>query len=175
LENRLRLHLEILRDVRAKVGEAYPVLIKLGLKDAFEGGLTLEEGLEAAERLAEAGYDALEIHHGLEGSGSEEAEWRTAVETFEQEAYLRAWTRAVKRRVDVPVMLVGGVRSYERAEALIQDGDADLVSLCRPLIREPGLIGDWERGDRHRAACISCNGCLRGLGELKRPQCVVAR
>jgi 2,4-dienoyl-CoA reductase-like NADH-dependent reductase (Old Yellow Enzyme family) len=174
LENRLRIHLEILSDVRAKVGEDYPVLIKLGLKDAFEGGLTLEEGFAAAERLAGAGYDALEIHHGLEGSGKEEAEWRTAIETYEQEAYLSGWTREVKRRVDVPVILVGGVRSYERAEALIDDGDADLVSMSRPLIREPSLIRDWERGDHHQAACISCHGCLRGLLELKPLQCVAA-
>ena len=79
-----------------------------------------------------------------------------------------------KRRADVPVTLVGGVQSYERAVTLIDEGDADLVSLCRPLIREPSLIRDWERGDRHRATCISCSRCLRALGELKPLRCIAA-
>lgn len=46
---------------------------------------------------------------------------------------------------------------------IITKGEADFISMTRPLIREPGLIKDWMRGDRHRAACISCNGCLQEI------------
>jgi 2,4-dienoyl-CoA reductase-like NADH-dependent reductase (Old Yellow Enzyme family) len=118
---------------------------------------------------------AVEISHGLRGSGYEETEWRPKIKVLGDEAYLCAWTREMKHRVDVPVILVGGVRSFERAEALIKNGDADLVALCRPLIREPGLIRDWQRGDHYRATCISCNGCLEAVMRLEPLHCVVEK
>jgi 2,4-dienoyl-CoA reductase-like NADH-dependent reductase (Old Yellow Enzyme family) len=58
------------------------------------------------------------------------------------------------------LMLVGGVRSYEMAAALVDGGAADYVSMSRPLIREPGLIHRWQEGDSRAADCISDNACL---------------
>jgi 2,4-dienoyl-CoA reductase-like NADH-dependent reductase (Old Yellow Enzyme family) len=55
---------------------------------------------------------------------------------------------------------VGGVRSYETAEALVDGGVADYVSMSRPLIREPDLINRWQEGDSREADCISDNACL---------------
>jgi 2,4-dienoyl-CoA reductase-like NADH-dependent reductase (Old Yellow Enzyme family) len=175
LENRLRFHREVLHDIREKVGDEYPLLIKLGLKDHFENGLALTEGFEAAEQLTVLGLDALEISYGLRGSGYEQTEFRTKIDTLEKEAYLSAWAREMKRRTEIPVILSGGVRSLGRAEALIQEGDADMVALCRPLIREPGLIREWEQGDPQRATCISCNGCLEALRRLEPLRCVVEK
>jgi len=160
LENRLRFHREVYQAMRKKVGEDYPLLIKLGVQDGFAGGLELNEGLQAAERLAQWGYDSLEISQGLRGKYYEETEFRTGIHTVDQEGYFRDWTKEVKKRVKVPVMMVGGLRTFELMEEVIQRGEADFVSLCRPLIREPHIIDEWKKGNRRRTACISCNKCL---------------
>ncbi len=163
LKNRLRLYTEIYRDIRHKVGDDYPVFIKVGVEDGFPGGLEFSEGKLAAQYLAESGFDALEISQGLRGSSYEETEFKTKINNLDREAYYRGWCAEVKKKVDVPVMLVGGLRTFELMEEIVQNKEADLISLSRPLIRNPGIIKDWERGDHHRAECISCNQCLEGL------------
>jgi 2,4-dienoyl-CoA reductase-like NADH-dependent reductase (Old Yellow Enzyme family) len=172
LENRLRIHLEIYKDIRRKVGDDYPVLIKIGVKDGFAGGLHFREGLKAAQRIAEGGYDALEVSQGMRGKNYEETEFRTGIELIQDEAYFRNWCREIKKQVHVPVMMVGGLRSFELMEEIVKNAEADFVSLCRPLIREPGLIQEWKNGRHHRAACISCNKCLESLREKNLLQCV---
>jgi 2,4-dienoyl-CoA reductase-like NADH-dependent reductase (Old Yellow Enzyme family) len=160
LENRLRFHREVYQDMRKKVGEDYPLLIKLGVQDGLAGGLEFSEGLQAAIGLARWGYDSLEISQGLRGKYYEETEFRTGIHTVDREGFFRDWAREVKKRVKVPVMMVGGLRTFVLMEEVIQNGEADFVSLCRPLIREPGIIQEWKNGNRRRAACISCNQCL---------------
>jgi 2,4-dienoyl-CoA reductase-like NADH-dependent reductase (Old Yellow Enzyme family) len=168
LENRLRLHREIYRAIRTEVGEDYPVLAKIGVEDSFRGGLEFGEGKRAAQSLAEWGFDALEISSGLRGRGYENTEFRPGINGLDQEAYFREWCRDIRKSVSVPVMMVGGLRTFALMEKVIQNQEADFVSLSRPLIREPGIINDWRNGDRRRATCISCNQCfdalLRGEG-----------
>lgn len=64
LENRLRLHCEIYKDIRKKAGNDYPILIKIGVEDGFTGGLEFKEGKQAAKLLADFGFDSLEISQG---------------------------------------------------------------------------------------------------------------
>ena len=175
LENRLRIHREIYLDIRAKVGEDYPVLVKIGVQDGFAGGLEFREGKMAAQRLAQWGYDALEISSGLRGKGYGTAEFRTKINRLEREAYFREWCKEIKSEVNVPVMMVGGLRTFELMEEVIQNGEADFVSLSRPFIREPGLVNDWKSGDIHRATCISCNKCFEALLEREPLHCVQER
>jgi 2,4-dienoyl-CoA reductase-like NADH-dependent reductase (Old Yellow Enzyme family) len=172
LENRLRIHREIYREIRQKVGEDYPVLTKIGVQDGFPGGLEFSEGKLAAKNLAESGFDALEISQGLRGTGSENTEFRTKINVLDREAYYRNWCREIKNQVDVPVMMVGGLRTFKLMEEIIQKKEADFISLSRPLIREPGIINDWKSGDRHRAKCISCNECFESLLKGKTLECV---
>jgi 2,4-dienoyl-CoA reductase-like NADH-dependent reductase (Old Yellow Enzyme family) len=175
LKNRLRLHCEVLTSIRKRVGPEFPVLIKLGVRDGFDGGLSLEEGIEAAQLLAEAGYDALEISQGLRGARFRETEFRTKLKRPEDRGYFRQWAKAVKERVPVPVIAVGGIRDLEMAEEIVQQGEADLVSMSRPLISEPGLIARWRKGDRKPARCISCNKCLEALRVPRPISCALDR
>jgi 2,4-dienoyl-CoA reductase-like NADH-dependent reductase (Old Yellow Enzyme family) len=69
-------------------------------------------------------------------------------------------------------MMVGGLRTFELIEEIVKKKESDFISLCRPLIREPGIINDWKRGGRHRAKCISCNQCLEGLRVGESLRCV---
>jgi 2,4-dienoyl-CoA reductase-like NADH-dependent reductase (Old Yellow Enzyme family) len=171
LENRLRIHREIYREIRQKVGEDYPVLVKIGVQDGFPGGLEFSEGKLASKYLAESGFDALEISLGLRGTGEENTEFRTKISVIDREAYFRHWCLQIKNQVDVPIMMVGGLRTFGLMEEIIRNKEADLISLSRPLIREPGIINDWKRGDRHRAECISCNQCFEGLLRRETLRC----
>jgi 2,4-dienoyl-CoA reductase-like NADH-dependent reductase (Old Yellow Enzyme family) len=175
LENRLRLHHEIYRDIRAKVGEDYPVLVKIGVEDSFPGGLEFHEGKQAAQSLSQWGVDALEISSGLRGRGYAATEFRTHVNRLNREAYFRDWCKEIRRHASAPVMMVGGLRSFELMEQVIQNQEADFVSLCRPLIREPGIINDWKNNDRHRATCISCNKCFEALLKGEGLHCVIKK
>ena len=172
LPNRLRIHCEICRDIRKKAGEDYPLLVKLGVRDGFPGGLEIGEGLQAAEMIVRWGADALEISQGLRGVEYEGTEFRTGIDSPEKEAYFRPWCKAVKERVPVPVMMVGGMRTLAVMEEVLEKREADFISLSRPLIREPGLVNDWRKGDQRRSACISCNKCLERLKKDGTLHCI---
>lgn len=174
IENRARMVLDVLASVRKAVGKDYPVLVKMNSADFMEGGLTREDSLQAALMIAAAGADAIELSGGTLLSGKLSPS-RSKIDSVEQEAYFRDAARTFKAMLNIPLALVGGIRSFEVAEGLVRDGIADFVSMSRPFIREPGLVNRWKRGDRSRATCVSDNRCfgppMRGTGFY----CVVER
>ena len=72
----------------------------------------------------------------------------------------------------MPLILVGGNRSFQVAERLVNEGVADYLSMSRPLIREPGLINRWKSGDLRRSACLSDNMCFKPAMEGKGIYCL---
>jgi 2,4-dienoyl-CoA reductase-like NADH-dependent reductase (Old Yellow Enzyme family) len=77
--------------------------------------------------------------------------------------------------LDIPVILVGGIRSLEKAKELVAGNVADYISMCRPLIREPGLINRWRSGDTRPALCNSDNLCFRPAFKGEGIYCVTER
>jgi 2,4-dienoyl-CoA reductase-like NADH-dependent reductase (Old Yellow Enzyme family) len=77
-----------------------------------------------------------------------------------KEVYYRDAAKLYKEKIIVPLILVGGIRSYKIAQELIEKDQADYISLSRPLIREANLIKRWQLGDTRKATCISCNQCF---------------
>ncbi len=69
----------------------------------------------------------------------------------------------IREEVGLPLLLVGGIRSFEIAEELVSSDVVDLIALSRPFIHEPGLVARWADGDRSPSGCISCNLCLNQL------------
>ncbi len=171
LENRLRLHLEIYRDIRKKVGKDYPVFIKLGVEDGLLGGLEFNEGKQAAKLLADFGFDSLEISQGLRGKRYIGTEYKTNINSINKEAYYRNWCREIKNSTDIPIMMVGGLRSFSLMQEIVENEEADLVSICRPLICEPGLINAWNTNPTKKAKCMSCNKCVDAIFKGKSIQC----
>ncbi|MFW6297191.1 MAG: hypothetical protein ACOC03_01700 [Desulfosalsimonas sp.] len=151
-----------------------PVLAKIGVEDGFAGGLEFDEGLRAVQMLAQSGFDSLEISSGLRGRAYDETEFKTGINKPGRQAYFRDWCRDVKKLVDVPVMMVGGLRSFSMMEEIAERGEADFISLCRPLIREPDIVNAWKSGDIRKPACISCNKCLEALRKGQFLHCVQA-
>ena len=157
IQNRARLLLKVLDAVREAVGPNYPVLIKLNAQDFVENGLSLQEAIQVGLMLEERGIDAIELSGGLLNNPNV---LRTHISSATDEAYLQNEARAFKEKLKVPLILVGGIRSYNMAVKLIQDGVADYISMCRPFVCEPDLINRWQAGNFAKAACISCNNCV---------------
>ncbi len=158
LENRARILLEVLNAVRDTVGSRFPVFVKLNANDGVENGMTLHESVTVAAMLQDAGVDGIELSGGLlnvanllENEYGEE----------ENNAYFENAAVIYKKSIQVPLLLVGGIRSYEKAESLVSSGTADYIAMCRPLIREPGLVVRWKSGNKEKAQCISCNNCVQ--------------
>jgi len=160
IENRARIHLEIYRAIREAVGEEYPILIKINSEDFSEGGLSREDSLAACRLLSAAGIDAIELSGGLL-TGGKLSPSRTGISSEEREAYFREAAREVKKEISCPLILVGGIRSLNVAQQLVAKGAADYIAMCRPFIREPGLINRWLSGDVTPAGCQSDNLCFR--------------
>jgi len=78
----------------------------------------------------------------------------------ENEVYYRETARLYKQKVNIQLMLVGGIRSYQVADELIESGTADYIALARPLICESGLVKRWREGDLRKAECVSDNECF---------------
>jgi 2,4-dienoyl-CoA reductase-like NADH-dependent reductase (Old Yellow Enzyme family) len=169
-ENRARMIGEMIERIKERTAGRLPVFIKMNVMDFIEGGITVEEAAAVIGALSGYGLDAVEasgggIGHKMNWLGPDRRkEWH--------EGYLRKYTGELKSRIGIPVVMVGGLRSVPMMEQIIRKGEADLVAMSRPFIREPQLIKRWLQGDRAPAACISCNGCMQQFKEGKTVRCV---
>ncbi|MGO9121386.1 MAG: NADH:flavin oxidoreductase [Desulfomonilaceae bacterium] len=168
LQNRYRVVGEILESIKSKVKPDFPITFKLSAQDFVPGGLEPPEALQIAKRLQDDGIAAIQVSACCSVSGQDKHCPKTEILEEKDEGYLLDFSQYVKEAVKVPVIAVGGIRSFSTAEAILKERKADYISLARPLIREPNLINRWKSGDTAKAKCISCNGCfetgMQGLG-----------
>ena len=146
LENRSRFLMQVYQSVRQAVGEDFPVMIKLNASDHLEGGLDISDALYAATQLSQNGIDAIEVSAGTAASGKL-GPARDKINAPETEAYNLSLATQIKAKVNCPVMVVGGFRSYDVAEQAIEKAGMDYIAISRPLIREPALPNRWQAGD----------------------------
>jgi 2,4-dienoyl-CoA reductase-like NADH-dependent reductase (Old Yellow Enzyme family) len=160
LENRARLLLQVVARVREATGDQIPLLVKLNTDDLLPGGFSTDDMLSTCAMLEGTGVDAIELSGGTTMAllmGKPESSY---AHTGAARLYWRQAAERYRAEIDVPLMLVGGIRSLAVAEELVASGLADYVSLCRPLIRQPDLVRRWQAGDAEAADCISCNSCF---------------
>ncbi len=172
VENRARALLEVFRGIRSAVGSGFPVLVKLNSDDVIEGGLNIEDAVQVGKMLQAEGIDAIEISGGTIITGDH---CRKEIDTEDKEAYWRDAARAFKQNLEVPLILVGGVRSFQLAEHLLDEGYADYISMSRPFIREPDLVNRWASGDLSKATCLSDNLCRGPLMDGGGIYCIVEK
>ncbi len=175
---RNRFVLETCEEVMRAVGGDFPVSIKLNARDYIQQGVSLDDTISLVRELVDLGIDMIEVSGGVAASGILGlGPSRKHIRPGNTEAYFLQDALAVKSAAgDVPVALVGGIRSVETAEKVIGLG-IDLVSMSRPFIREPDLVARWKRGDTRPALCVSCNNCFitTTKGELTCHQESVAK
>ena len=133
LENRIRLHLEVIAAVRAAVGDDYPLAVRLGGSDYMEGGATIEDAVAAAQAFEHAGVDLIDLSGGM---------CRFDRAGHKEPGYFADMSAAVKEAVGIPVILTGGVKTGEDAEQLLQSGAADLIGVGRPFLANPHWADD---------------------------------
>ena len=125
--NRIKIHLEVIEEVRNTVGEDFPILLRLGASDYTEGGSTIDDSLVAAKEFEKAGVDILDITGGLCG-------YKNPGVTVE--GYFSPLTEAIKKVVNIPVILTGGIVTPKAAEELLANGKADLIGVGRAIFTD---------------------------------------
>jgi len=134
VEGRLRFPLEIIAEIRQRLGRDFLLIYRLGVADLMSGGLTLKEGTVVAARLADASVDLLDISAGI----------RHDQHTSEQ-GYFVYLAEAVKKAVSVPVIGVGNITEPEYADCIICEGRVDLVAVGRAMLANPNWVADAKR------------------------------
>lgn len=127
LSNRIRIHLEVIKAARAAVGEAFPILMRLGASDLTEGGMTIADSQLAAREFEKAGVDILDISGGFCGY---------IVPGLSGQGFFAPLSEAVKKAVSLPVILTGGVTEAQAAEKLLAAGKADLIGVGRAILQD---------------------------------------
>jgi NADPH-dependent 2,4-dienoyl-CoA reductase/sulfur reductase-like enzyme len=160
LLGRLRFATEVLRQVRADVGEDFPVIFRFSGDERVPDGRSAEESAMIAPLLVEAGADCLSVTTGMHFT------LRYTVAPMGMPKGLNVDSAAaVKAAVDVPVMAVGRLNDPVLAEGVLRDGKADLIGIGRGLIADPELplkLGAGRREDIRW--CIACNqGCIGAM------------
>lgn len=135
-ENRSRLHCEVLAEVRRRVGRDVAILLRLGADDETTGGLTIDVTCRTAPRLVEAGADLLDVSGALQGA---RPAWHAG------QGYFVKYAEALKKVVQVPVLVTGGITEPAFADAVIREGRADLVGVGRAMLRDPNWAAQATR------------------------------
>lgn len=193
IENRCRIVKEIIARARESVGK-YPIWIKFSAYDLEKNGIRLDEAISFARLFQEASFDAIEVSCGneewfaamrssripveallaLEPTLNKASWLRKKVAAFlipkmfktydEIENYNVAAAEKIKAVVDIPVIVVGGIRKLSAITEVIGQEKADCVSMCRPFIIEPDIVAKMKIGQQEESRCINCNYCLMGVG-----------
>lgn len=174
LKNRARALLDVLRRLKTEVGNDFPILIKMNSEDFVDEGLSREDAVKVGVMLEEGGIDAIELSGGTPFSGKL-GTIRKGIKSEEDEAYFKDAAKAFKMALKTPLILVGGIRTFQLAERLLDERTADYISMSRPFIREPALVKRWASGDLRRATCLSDSGCFRPTVAGEGIYCVVER
>lgn len=136
-ENRMRFLVKIYQKMREKVGTDFPIGIKINSTDFQRGGFSMEESLSAIKILSQLGIDLIEVSGGNYESP---AMMGKSSQLNSREGYFRDFACLVKKNVEVPVALTGGLRQLSVMEMLIEEKEADIVGLARPFAIYPDLI-----------------------------------
>lgn len=168
-ENRIRFPIEIVRRTRELVGENFIIIYRLSMLDLVEGGSTFEEVVQLAKAIEKAGATIINT-----GIGWHEARIPTIATKVPRAAF--TWvTKKLKGLVNVPLITSNRINTPEMAEHVLASGDADMVSMARPMLADPRFVEKAEQGRSDEInSCIGCNqACLDHIFSMKIATCLV--
>lgn len=167
--NRIRIALEIVKACRQKVGTDFIIIFRLSMLDLVEQGSNWDEIVELAKALEQAGVTILNT-----GIGWHEARIPTISTSVPRAAF--SWVTAkMKKEVSIPLITTNRINTPEVAEAIISRGDADMVSMARPMLADPEFVNKAASNQSDSInICIACNqACLDHVFKQKRASCLV--
>jgi 2,4-dienoyl-CoA reductase (NADPH2) len=166
---RMRFAIEIVRRTREAVGHNFIIIYRLSMLDLVEGGQDWSEIVTLAKAIEAAGASIINT-----GIGWHEARIPTIVTSVPRAGF--AWvTQKLKGEVTIPLITTNRINMPDVAERILADGEADMVSMARPLLADPHWADKARtgRGDRINT-CIACNqACLDHVFQNKRASCLV--
>lgn len=166
---RARFALEIVREVRQRVGDDFPISFKISAQEFVPGGLTVAESIEILKILTDAGMDIVQVSAGNDAT----PEW-ICQPMFMKKACLADSAANIKHALKIPVMTVGRINDPLLADKLIGQNTADLVCMGRGLLADPEMPQKALEGrlDEIRS-CIACNTCMASIFRKGRVECLV--
>ena len=168
-ENRIRFPIEIVKRTRAEVGENFIIIYRLSMLDLVEGGSTLEEVVQLAKEIEKAGATIINT-----GIGWHEARIPTIATKVPRAAF--TWvTKKLKGSVQIPLVTSNRINTPEMAEHVLAQGDADMVSMARPMLADAEFVLKAEQGRSDEInTCIGCNqACLDQIFSMQIATCLV--
>ena len=168
-ENRMRFAVETVRKVRETVGRNFIIIYRMSLMDLVEGGQEWQDIVTLAKQIEAAGATIINT-----GIGWHEARIPTIVTSVPRGAFAFASGR-LKQEVSIPVCASNRINTPELAEDIIARGEADMVSMARPLLADPFFVEKAQNGRADEInTCIACNqACLDHTFQAKRASCLV--
>jgi 2,4-dienoyl-CoA reductase (NADPH2) len=168
-ENRIRFPVEVVRAVRERVGADFIIVFRLSMLDLVEGGSTWDEVVALAKAIEAAGATIINT-----GIGWHEARIPTIATMVPRGAF--AWvTRRMKGEVRIPLVTTNRINDPATAEAILERGDADMVSMARPFLADAEFVNKASSGRSDEInTCIACNqACLDHIFERRTASCLV--
>jgi 2,4-dienoyl-CoA reductase (NADPH2) len=167
--NRMRLPVEIVKAIRQAVGPDFIVLFRISIIDLVDKGSSWEEVVELAKALEKVGVTILNS-----GIGWHEARVPTIVTSVPRAAFVDITAR-LKDHITIPIVASNRINTPEVAEGILASGQADMVSLARPLLADPDFVIKAEKNQAHLInTCIACNqACLDHVFQNKLTSCLV--
>ena len=168
-DNRTRLAIEVVKRVRAVVGEKFIIIYRLSMLDLVPEGSNLSEVIQLGKAIEQAGASIINT-----GIGWHEARIPTIATKVPRAAF--TWvTHAVRKHLTVPVITSNRINTPEVAERVLANGDADLISMARPFLADPEFVNKAAANQAERInTCIGCNqACLDHVFNGKTSSCLV--
>ncbi len=161
-EKRAKIVYDIYENIKSKTAPDFPVMIKLNCSDFMgEKGFTFKECKELCINLSNKGILAVEISGGpVFRAPKTEKEVTKKVELKAKDSYFSEYAKDIADAIEAPVILVGGNRSLDTMETLLNETSIEYFSFSRPLLSEPDLINKWVEDKTVKPRCTSCNKCF---------------
>ncbi|MEN8928624.1 MAG: NADPH-dependent 2,4-dienoyl-CoA reductase [Flavobacteriales bacterium] len=168
-ENRIQFPLEIIRKTREAVGENFILIFRLSMLDLVEEGNTWEETVHFAKEIEKAGATIINT-----GIGWHEARVPTIATMVPRGGF--TWvTEKMMKEINIPLVTTNRINMPEKAEEILANGHAHLVSMARPFLADPEIIKKAIEGREEEInTCIGCNqACLDHVFKQKTASCLV--
>jgi len=171
-EGRIRFSVEVVERIKKEVGDAIPLIWRMpGLENypggSWPNGFSHEEAKKIAQRMEKAGADVISVTIGPPG-------FYFVPPGYHPRGCLVYLAEGIKKAVSVPVLTVGRIDNLALANRIIEEGKADLIGLCRPLIADPDLIRKTVEGRTEDIIpCVACNECIEAVGTNRPMHCLV--
>lgn len=168
-EKRSRFAMEIIREIRKRVGPAFPLSFKISAQEFVPNGLTTEESIEILKLLIPEGLDVIQVSAGNDAT----PEW-ISQSMFMDQACLIESAAKIKSVLDIPVMVVGRINDPVLADNILKENKADLICIGRGLLADPELPIKAQAGQfEDIRKCIACNTCMQSIFRNDRIECLV--